>query len=238
MVKNFCMRYRCIIVDNEPLSANILSKYIEAVPVLELINTCTNSLEAFNLILSQEIDLIFLDNEMPDLPGIDLVKALQRPPAIIFTTANREFAIEAFDLDAIDYLLKPVSFERFLKAINRLPQNLSERRLEMPETTTNHMYFHINRKMVKVILDNILYIECLKDYVLIHRLNEPELRIKHTFNTLESILPNHMFLRIHRSFIVSKSRITAFSKDFVEIGKLEIPIGRKYRNVAAALTAG
>lgn len=230
------MGYRCIIVDDEPISANILSKYIAAVPVLELAGTCANALQAFDLLLRKKIDVIFLDIEMPGLQGTDLIKSIQHPPAVIFTTAHKQFAAEAFDLDAVDYLLKPVSFERFLRAINKLSRNSSEGN-NVLGLTSNHIYFRTSRKMVKVIFENILYIECLKDYVLIHRQNEPEVKIKQSFNTLEAILPPHIFLRIHRSFIVSKPKITAYSRDFVEIGKLEIPIGRKYKDVTAVLTA-
>lgn len=228
------MRYRCIIVDDEPISINILSKYVAAVPILELSGTCSNGLQAFDLLFGKKIDLIFLDIEMPGLQGTELVKSLQHPPAIIFTTAHKDFAAEAFELDALDYLVKPVSFERFLKAINKLPRNSPEGN-EIVGLMSNYLYFRSGRKMVKVLYENILYIECLKDYVLIHRQNEPEVKVKQAFNALEAILPRHLFLRIHRSFIVSKPKITAFSRDFVEIGPLEIPIGRKYKEVTAAL---
>ncbi|SOC81054.1 two component transcriptional regulator, LytTR family [Salinimicrobium sediminis] len=228
------MRYRCIIVDDEPNAINILSKYVAAVPILELCGTCTNGLQALDVLFGKKIDLIFLDIEMPGLQGTMLVKSLQNPPAVIFTTAHNHFAAEAFDLDALDYLIKPVSFERFLKAINKLPRNFSEGN-EIVGLMSNYLYFRSGRKMVKVLFDNILYIECLKDYIIIHRNNAPEVRVKQAFNTLEAILPRHLFLRIHRSFIVSKPKITAFSRDFVEIGSLEIPIGRKYKEVTAAL---
>lgn len=230
------MRYRCIIVDDDPISASILAKYIEAIPVLELIDTCTNSLQAFDLILRKKIEVIFLDVEIPGLNGTGLVKALQKPPAIIFTTAHERFAVEAFDLDAVDYLLKPITFERFLKAVNKLSR-FSTNGHFAGEIQTGFIYFRTSRKMVKVILENILFIECLKDHVIIHGLNEAEIKLKQPFNTLEAILPAQTFLRVHRSYIISKPKVTAFSKDFVEIGKHEIPIGRKYKDISAALAA-
>ncbi len=227
------MGSRCIIVDDDPISIDILSKYIAMVPVLELMGTYTNSLHAFNLLLKTKVDLIYLDIEMPDIKGIDLVKALQNPPAIIFTTAHKEFATEAFDLNAVDYLLKPISFDRFLRGLNKLSQYNFPKSQEISGKTSNHIYFRTNKKRVKVILEDIRYIECLKDYVLIHRTSEPDLKIKLAFNTLEAILPRNTFLRIHRSFIISKPKITAYSHDFVEMGKTEIPIGGKYKNVTA-----
>lgn len=228
------MRYRCIIVDDDPISANILLKYIGSVPALDLVSTCSNSLDAYNFLITQKIDLAFLDIQMPNLSGVDLVKSLKQPPAIIFTTAHENFALEAFNLDAVDYLLKPLCFERFLRAINKFIQSTSQGE---PATypACSHIYFRTNRKMVKITMESILYLECLKDYVLIHRSNEPGLKIKQAFSTIEATLPPNIFLRIHRSFIVARPKVTAFSRDFVEIGKIEIPIGRNYKNVFTVL---
>jgi len=228
------MRYRCIIVDDDPISTSILTKYVRSVPVFDIVGTCNNSMEAYRLMITTKIDLAFLDIDMPILTGTELVKSLQQPPAVIFTTSHTNFAIEAFNLDAVDYLLKPFSFDRFLKALNKFTKMASGGN-EPANGTLGHVYFRTNRKMVKIDFENILYLECLKDYVQIYRSHEPEVRVKQAFNSLEAILPHDIFLRVHRSFIVSKPKVTAFSSDFVEIGKLEIPIGRKYKHITAVL---
>jgi len=221
------MTYKCIIVDDEPPAIRVLEKYISSLPQLELMKSCKNAFEAFNTISNKKIDLIFLDVHMPKLIGTELLKALQYPPKAIFTTAHKDFAIDAFELDAVDYLLKPISFERFLKAVNKFC-HITNFEVDTIEHTSGFLYFRIDRKMVKVFLQDIQYIESFKDYVVIHRENEPELRIKQTLINVENMLPQHLFLRIHRSYIVSINKISAFTKNDVEIGKVELPIGKSY----------
>ncbi|MFC4721745.1 LytR/AlgR family response regulator transcription factor [Geojedonia litorea] len=229
------MPCRCIIVDDEPPAIKVLENYIESLPQLEIVGVCKNAFEAINLMNKEKVDLMFLDINMPKLMGTQLLKTLQHPPKVIFTTAHKDYAIEAFDLDAIDYLLKPISFERFLKAVNKfcnIPQSEAETYIQSP----GFVYFRADRKMVKVFLDDVLYIESFKDYVVIHRSNESSLRIKQTLNSVERVLPKHQFLRIHRSYIVSFQKISAFTKTDVEIGKIELPIGRSYFEVFKQLT--
>lgn len=221
------MRSKCIIVDDEPPAIRVLENYINAVSQLEIVNTCKNAFEALDVLNEQRIDLMFLDIQMPKLMGTELVKTLPYHPKAIFTTAHKDFAIEAFELDAIDYLLKPFSFERFLKAVNKFC-NITNSEIAPEDPTSGFVYFRSDRKMVKVFLDDIQYIESFKDYVIIHRENEPDLRIKQTLNHVENMLPGNLFVRIHRSFIVSAKQITAFTKKDVEIGKIEIPIGKSY----------
>lgn len=229
------MQCKCIIVDDEPPAIKVLENYISSHPQLELVGISKNAFEAINFLNKERVDLMFLDIHMPKLMGTQLIKTLQFPPKVIFTTAHKDFALEAFELDAVDYLLKPISFERFLKAVNRvcnLPQEETENYSQKP----SFIYVRGDRKMIKVILEDILYIESFKDYVVIHRSQIEPLRIKQTLNNIESILPKHEFVRIHRSYIVSLSKITAYTKADVEIDKIELPIGRSYINVFKRLT--
>ena len=229
------MACKCIIVDDEPPAIKVLEKYIDSVPILEISGTCCNAFEAMNLLARVKIDLLFLDIQMPQLMGTDLLRTLPQPPKVIFTTAHRGFAIEAFELDAIDYLLKPISFERFLKAVNKVLQtNYSLTEISAPNLS--FVYFRADRKMVKVFLDDILYIESYRDYVIIHMKKEKLLKVKLTLNHVERMLPENQFLRIHRSFLVSINKITAFTKTDVEMGRMELPIGKSYTKVFHKLT--
>ena len=226
---------KCIIVDDEPPAIKVLENYIECVPQLKIASTCKNAFEAINVLNSERIDLMFLDIHMPKLIGTDLVKTLHSPPKVIFTTAHKDFAIEAFDLDAIDYLLKPFSFERFLKAVNKYCQTHTFETI-FKDLDHGFLYFRADRKMVKVFVDNILYIESFKDYIIIHRENDIDLKIKLPIGNMQNMLPQHLFMRIHRSFIVSLNKITAFTKNDIEIGKVEIPVGRSYPDVFKKLS--
>lgn len=223
------MNYNCVIVEDDPLAIKILTRYLEAVPQLELSGCCSDGIEAMHLMDRKNVDLLFLDVQLPKLPGPDLVRTLPHPPYTIFTTAHPEFAVEAFDLGAVDYLIKPFSFERFLKAVNRFYRTNNIRKPRNSSSLPDFLCFRTERKMVRVPLDNILYIESLKDYIVIHRINEPDLRVKQTINCVEQLLPRNSFVRIHRSFIVPVNRITAYTNHHLEVGKVEIPIGRKYK---------
>jgi DNA-binding LytR/AlgR family response regulator len=168
---------------------------------------------------------------MPKLDGTSFVKTLDSPPKIIFTTAFKEYAADAFELNAIDYLLKPISLERFLRAINKLPNiNISTPGSESPDNTGGFIYFRSERKMIKLFYDEILYIESIKDYIKIYRDANTPLLVKQTISATEDMLPKNLFIRIHRSFIVSINKITAFTYYDVEINKTEIPIGRLYKH--------
>ncbi|MFD2513368.1 LytR/AlgR family response regulator transcription factor [Pontibacter locisalis] len=222
-------------MDDEPPAIKILKKYIDSVPQLDISGSCKNAFEALDLLTKERIDLIFLDIHMPKLIGTEMLKTLPHPPKVIFTTAYKDFAIEAFELDAVDYLLKPISFERFLKAVNKVLQ-INHPLPESPASTVSFVYFRADRKMIKVFLNEIQYIESFKDYVIIHMDNAPELRVKITLNHVEGMLPSNQFLRIHRSFIVSINKITAFTKTDVEIGRNELPIGKSFTNIFLKLT--
>lgn len=244
------MKINCLIVDDEPLALDVVESYIRRIDGLELVGRCENALQAFEILQNKQIDLLFLDIQMPKLDGIEFIKTLSHPPRVIFTTAYRDYAIDAFNLDAVDYLLKPIPFTRFLKAVSKAFQHLNLVNQVTPVDTTGNNPANINKdlnlsgmeyifvradkKMVKVYLHDITYIESLKDYVIIH---VPDKRIvtKQKISYLEEKLPEEVFLRIHRSFLVSIPRIEAFSPNHVEIGGKELPIGRSYKNVVSKI---
>lgn len=221
------MQCNCIIVDDEPPAIKVLASYVESVPQLTLVGTCKNAFEAISTLREHPVDLMFLDIHMPKLIGTEMLKTLPHPPRVIFTTAHKDFAIEAFELDALDYLLKPISFERFVKAVNKFCR-IGEIKAPATAQTQGFIYLRADRKMIKIFLADILYIESFKDYVVIHRSADEPLRIKQALNSIENMLPRASFMRIHRSYLVSIDKITAFTKTDVEIGRTELPIGRSY----------
>lgn len=225
----------CLLVDDEPLAMDVIASYLEKVTGFEVVAKCKNALEAFEILQTQEIDLIFLDIQMPQLNGIEFVKTLTNPPKIIFTTAHRDYAIEGFELDAIDYLLKPISFGRFMKAINKIQRKPAVATIATPESipvssnTVPFLYIKMDKKILKVYLDKISYIESQKDYVRIVLEDDNDVVTKQKISYLEQRLPSGQFLRIHRSYIVAVNKITAFSSINIEIDKIELPIGRSYK---------
>ena len=226
------MIWKCLLVDDEPLAIEVLEKYIEAVDQLQVVGTCRNAFQAMEFLQKNSVDLIFLDIHMPKLSGTSFVRTLQHPPKIIFTTAYKEHAIDAFELNAVDYLLKPISLERFLRAVNKLTQTTFTHPEEMPviaEAMSGFIYFRSDRKMVKLFYDEILYIESIKDYIKIIREGNAPLLVKQSISATEELLPSHLFLRVHRSYIVALQKITAFTNNDVEIQRVEIPIGRLYK---------
>ena len=233
------MSIKCLIIDDEPLAIQIIKAHVEQVPDLELVASFQNPLEAFELLKTTAVDLIFLDIHMPLLTGIDFVKSLQHPPKVIFTTAFRDYAIESYELDIVDYLLKPVTFSRFFKAINKfnsliLAPVASPSLSENVDLNNDHLYVNINKKFVKVPFNEILYVESIKDYIRIHTPDQP-IVTKDRISEFAKKLPSG-FLRIHRSFIVNVSKISAFTAVDVEIGETEVPIGESYkREVMACL---
>jgi DNA-binding LytR/AlgR family response regulator len=228
-------KWKCLIVDDEPPALNVLKKYTEALEYLEIIGTLNNACQVIDLLHNQKVDLMFLDINMPKLLGTQLLKTIKDPPKVIFTTAHKDYAVDAFELDAIDYLLKPVSFERFLKAVNKFCQ-INPVETDQYDNAPGFLYFRSDRKMVKVFLDDIMYIESFKDYIVIHRQNAADLKVKYSISSVDNMLPQNLFLRIHRSFIVSMKKVTAFTINDVEIGKIELPIGRIYPDVFKKLT--
>lgn len=233
------MKLKCLIVDDEPPALKILQSYLENTDNLELTGTCNNALEAMQFLKQHPVDLVFLDINMPRLLGTELIRTLRHPPKVIFTTAHKDYAHEGFDLDAVDYLLKPYSFERFLRAVNKLTETapVTPEKAEEPVATTEpFLYFRVDRKMIKVRLDEVVYVESLKDYSRIVRCGEKPLVMKRSISSIEEMLPPHLFLRIHRSFIIAIHKVTAFTHSDVEINGEEIPIGKLYRHQIDKLT--
>lgn len=225
------MAIQCIIIDDEPLAIAVIKSHVAQVPDLKLVATFQNPVEAFEILKAESIDLIFLDIEMPLLTGIDFAKELQGAPKIIFTTAYRHYAIESYELDVIDYLLKPISFTRFFKAINKCRTSTTTSSVpEIPvqkELVHDHIYVNANKKYIKVLFDDILYIESVKDYIRIHTTSDRVIT-KEKLSDFDAKLP-FSFIRTHRSYIVNTTKITAFTAVDVEIGTQEIPIGASYK---------
>lgn len=224
---------RCLIVDDEPLARDVIRRYISEIRTLELAGECANAVQAFTVLQQQPIDLIFLDIRMPQLNGNDFLKALKNPPKVIFTTAFSEYALEGYELDVVDYLVKPIPFERFLKAINKAYHFTDTKTAVRPvaddKRSESFVYFRVDRKMIKVMLGDILYIESMKDYV---KIITPASKIvtKQSISSVEEMLPEPDFIRTHRSFIVSVQKITSYTQELLEVDKTEIPIGKLYRN--------
>ncbi len=225
----------CLAVDDEPPALIVLQQYITAVPGLELAGTCNNAVEAISFIQQHRIDLLFLDIQMPQLLGTHFIRTLNNPPKVIFTTAYRKFAVEGFELNAVDFLLKPISFERFIKAVNKVMDTRLVASSDTPQAETkkdiadHHLYFRSDRKMIKVSIEEILYIESLKDYI---KVVTPTKNIitKQSISSFEETLPKNNFVRIHRSFIVAVNKIESFNSEMVEVAKKEFPISRMYKH--------
>ena len=229
-------KINCLIVDDEPPALQLMEKYINAVPVLHFTGKCSNAVDAMSILQQDPIDLIFLDIQMPHILGTDFIRALINPPKVVFTTAFRKFAIEGFELDAVDYLLKPISFERFLKAVNKvmklnLPvvQAFPQDTMLKNEPEPSFLFLRADRKNLKIQLHEILFVESLKDYVKVVT-KDRTIVSKQSISTIEENLPEEAFLRIHRSFIVSLSKIESFTAGLIQVGKYELPVSRSYRH--------
>ena len=227
------IKLRCLIVDDEPMARDVLKRYFEKLPVLNLVGECSNAIDAFVFLQSNEIDILFLDIRMPELLGTELLQSLKDPPKVIFTTAYKEYAIDGFELDAVDYLLKPIRFDRFLRAVNKAMPGCVNPQLETAEperkSGVDSIYLRIDRRQVKIILEDILYIESAKDYVKIFTADQTFM-VRQTITGLEELLNENEFVRIHRSFIVPVNKIRSFTHELVEIHKKELPIGKYYLN--------
>lgn len=231
---------RCLLIDDEPPALQILQSHIDQISGLEIVGKCSNAVEAIDLLHRKTVDVMFLDIKMPKIIGTEFLRNLSHPPKVIFVTAYREFAVEGFELDAVDYLVKPVSFERFLKAIDRLRRSsgyegVREHKVYKPNPEA-FIYLKIDRVRQKIFIEDILYIESWKDYVQIHFINGKNLLIKQTISAIENLLSDHMFLRVHRSYMVSLNKISGYNSTSLRLGTTEIPIGRLYkRNVGTQI---
>ena len=234
------MTYKCLIIDDEELARELLETHVSQLDDFELVASCSSAIEASKMLQGETIDLLFLDIEMPVLKGTDFFKNLMHKPKVIFTTAYRDYALEGFELNAVDYILKPITFQRFFKAIEKfraLQQSTSTTPIVAPEPIAKDAFIYIrkDRKQVKVYFEAILYIESLKDYIKIH-LDEENHMTKYSISSFEEKLDDR-FIRVHRSYIINKDKITAYTKNDIEIGQIEIPIGENFKkNISFFLT--
>ncbi|TWR28885.1 response regulator [Mucilaginibacter pallidiroseus] len=227
-------KYNCLIVDDEPPARELLRRYVAQLPMLTLIGECGNAVQSISLLKQHHVDLMFLDIQMPQISGLDLIGTLVNPPKIILTTAFEQYAVKAFELDVTDYLVKPVRFDRFLKAVFKaLPEQDIRNETQMPVNSQHagdpaFLYFRADRKMVKVMLGDILYIESLKDYVKINTKKGPVIT-KYAITSLEAMLPSSAFIRVHRSYMVALDKIDSYTQEEIHILSNVIPIGKLYR---------
>ena len=220
----------CIIVDDESIARDILGAHLSKIDNITVVASCSNAVEAFNVISTNSIDLIFLDINMPEISGISFAKSISKDSKIIFTTAYREYAIDGFELQAVDYLLKPISFGRLLKAVNLFFEvyTNSEISIQNEELSTDYTFVRSDRKMIKIDFKDIIYIESLGDYVKFH-FKDNIITSRDTISAVEAKLPKQGFMRIHRSFIVAMSQITSFTNEHITINNKALPISRTYK---------
>ena len=227
------MKIRCLLIDDEPPALRVLQSHIQQVGGLEIAGMCSNAVEAMDVLHRKTVDVMFLDIKMPKIIGTDFLRSLSHPPQVIFVTAYRDYAVEGFELDAVDYLVKPVSFERFLKAIDRLKRSRgAEPAPAANDFTANpnaFVFLKADRVMQKIFVNEILFIESVKDYVKIYFTNSKPLMVKQSISAMENLLSEYKFIRVHRSYMVSSEKIAGYNNNSIKLLNREIPIGRLYK---------
>lgn len=219
---------RCIIVDDEPLAIEVLKSHVQKIESIELVGTCSDAIEAFDFLSQNEVDLMFLDIHMPEMKGTELVKTLKNPPSIIFTTAHREYAIESYNLNVLDYLLKPISFDRFLQSVEKYKNQVVSEVSVHKKNKEEHIYLREKNVIHKISVDDVLFIESFGDNLKLHTTTR-EINSRCTISSLEKALPEKKFIRIHRSFLIAINKISSFSPVMIWIGDKQFPIGTSYR---------
>lgn len=236
------MKLRCLLVDDEPPALKVLQSHIANVNGLEIVAICKNAVEALDVLHEKQVDLIFLDIKMPKIIGIEFVKNLSAPPKVIFVTAYRDYALDSYELDAVDYLVKPVSFERFLKAISKVKRLMGHEIInytkEYKSNPEAFVYLKVDKNMQKILINEIVYIESWKDYVKVFMISGENWLVRQSIGSLENLLSEHKFLRIHRSFMISMDKITAYNNNEIQLGEKEIPIGRLYKQHVMEVVMG
>jgi len=231
------MKINCIIIDDEPLAISVIENYLNEFNDFHLVASFLNPLEAISTLKEHPIDVVFLDINMPKMSGLEFIKSLENKPNIVITTAYREYAVESYDLDVLDYLVKPVPFNRFLKSINKITQKVhAQKGYKVVDTASDDSYFFlkVDKKLVKIVYDQIYYIESLKDYIKVFTTTGSYLAHK-SLTSITEELPGEQFLRIHRSYTIAINKITSLEGNSVEINSKRIPIGRKYVNHAKSI---
>jgi DNA-binding LytR/AlgR family response regulator len=227
------MKLHCLLVDDEPPALKVLSSHISNINGLEIVGCCESAIEAMDILHRVPVDVIFLDIKMPKIMGTGFLRNLSHPPKVIFVTAYREYAVDAYDLDAVDYLVKPVSFERFLKAVSRLTRTMGQEAATQQNDYKHNpdvfVYLKVDRSMQKIIVNDILYIESRKDYVKLYLSKGRSLLVKQSISAMQNLLSEYQFLRIHRSYMVSLSKVSGYNALYVHLDSREVPIGRLYK---------
>ncbi len=226
---------RCIAIDDEPLAVKKIAGYIQKVPFLELVAECRSAAEAMAIMDSTDIQLLFIDINMPDINGMEFVKSLANKPYIVFTTAYSEYAVEGFQVDAVDYLLKPITFNNFLKAANKV-NNLMELRAnnqkESIKATTSHLFVKSDYKLIRIELADIKYIESQHEYIKIHLVNSNPVTTQLSLKSIEEQLPSNQFMRVHRSFIVNLAKVTVIERNRIVFdGNIYLPVSEQYKEI-------
>jgi len=230
------MKIKCLAIDDEPLALEQISIYIDKTPFLEKVALCQSSYDAIEFLSANEVDLMFVDINMPDINGIDLVKSLAKKPQIIFTTAYSEYAIEGFKVDAIDYILKPISYNNFLKAANKAFSwfELNQKQPETLQTTLDSLFVKSEYKLIKIMLSEIKYIESANEYIQIHLDNKKPITTLIRLKNLDNQLPKNRFMRVHRSFIVNLEKVNIIDRNRIVFDNVYIPVGDQYKDVFQA----
>ncbi|WP_055436993.1 LytR/AlgR family response regulator transcription factor [Lacinutrix algicola] len=220
----------CLIVDDEAIAREIIATHLSKIDNIEIVKSCSNAVDAFNCINANKIDLIFLDINMPEISGIAFAKSINKDIKVIFTTAYRDYAVEGFELQAVDYLLKPIAFQRLLKAVNTYFEVYNTKEIETSKTeiASDFMFVRSDRRMIKIDFNAIVYIESYSDYIKIHLANET-IVTRETITAIEAKLPKQQFMRIHRSYIISVKHIESFTNEHITISKKALPISRSYK---------
>jgi len=226
-IKKHTMKYNCIIVDDEPLAIEVIKTHVDKLGIFNIVGECSNAIEAFQFLSSVNVDLMFLDIQMPGIKGNDFLKSLVNPPKVILTTAYRDYALEGYELNVVDYLLKTIPYDRFIRAVDKFIN--IEARKSGDSANEKFIYLNINKKVHKIMIDEIVYVESTKDYLTVHTLSG-DIVAKHTISAFEQLLPENEFVRIHRSFIVSIEKIKGFNTQSINIGKNELPIGPNFHS--------
>ncbi|AMR32827.1 hypothetical protein A0256_16080 [Mucilaginibacter sp. PAMC 26640] len=220
----------CIIVDDEPLARQLLEGYVNQMPGFICVGICQSAVEAFVILHEQKVDVMFLDIQMPGITGINFLRSLKNAPRVIFTTAYTDYAVDAFELEAVDYLLKPITFERFIKAIQKVaPKKIAEANAPLPIDEANYLFLKIDRRLVKVNQPEITYVEGYGDYLKVHTTMQTHVTYM-TFTKLEQLLPSNKFLRIHRSTLVNTAHIQFAEGNILRVANKDLPIGQSYRD--------
>jgi DNA-binding LytR/AlgR family response regulator len=214
---------QCIIVDDEPQARNMMENFVSQISMWKIVKVCSNAIDAFEVLQTQQVDVMFLDIKMPVVNGVDFLRSLNNPPLIIFTTAYQKYAMEGYELNVVDYLLKPIAMHRLLKATEKAAE-----RLALRETETNYLFVKHEHKLVKIDFDAILYVEAMQNFVTIHT-NTKSYLITQTMKAMEEALPAHLFTRVHRSYIIAMKSVTAVFGNTIEMETTQIPIGSNFR---------